>query len=187
MLLPGMAYTCDMPLFYYAENCLTERGADLLRVEYAYNRRPDFYNLATAEQARWLFVDATVALQVGLAQREYDVLTLVGKSLGTLAMGHLLTNQLKPVEVLNEIWLTPLVGDASLREQIRRFDGRALVVIGTADAEYDPVVVDEVRQAAEGEVVVVAGADHGFDVPGDVTAAVRAVEAVVTVLERCLA
>jgi len=36
ILLPGMGYSCDMPLFYYAQNVLEERGADVLRVEYAY-------------------------------------------------------------------------------------------------------------------------------------------------------
>src|SRR5215217_6235864 len=45
VLLPGFGYTLDMPLFYYAENLLLERGWDILRVEYAYNERPEFQNL----------------------------------------------------------------------------------------------------------------------------------------------
>ena len=42
VFLPGMGYTCDMPLFYYAENLLQDAGADVLRVEYAYGHHPDF-------------------------------------------------------------------------------------------------------------------------------------------------
>ena len=41
VLLPGFGYTLDMPLFYYAESLLLERGWDVLRVEYAYNRLPE--------------------------------------------------------------------------------------------------------------------------------------------------
>ena len=48
VLLPGFGYTLDMPLFYYAENLLLERGWDVLRVEYAYNKRPEFQDPAKA-------------------------------------------------------------------------------------------------------------------------------------------
>ena len=41
VLLPGFGYTLDMPLFYYAQNLLLERGWDVLRVEYAYNTPPN--------------------------------------------------------------------------------------------------------------------------------------------------
>ncbi len=59
VFLPGLAYTCDMPLFYYATNLLTDAGWDLLRVDYAYHRRADYRNLAEAERLRWLLADAT--------------------------------------------------------------------------------------------------------------------------------
>ena len=150
VLLPGMGYTCDMPLFYYAENLLTERGADVLRVEYAYGRRADFGELSDDEQLRWLLADATAAYRVGLGQRAYRDVTLVGKSLGTLAMGHLLTAEERPAGTTRAVWLTPLVREERLREQMGRCDGRSLVVIGTADPHYDVELLDEVRAATRG-------------------------------------
>ncbi|MGI8475762.1 MAG: hypothetical protein ACR2OO_05260, partial [Thermomicrobiales bacterium] len=68
VLLPGMGYTCDMPLFYYAQNLLEDRGADLLRVEYAYGKRPEFRMLSAPEQARWLFGDVAAACRAGCDQ-----------------------------------------------------------------------------------------------------------------------
>ena len=50
VLLPGFGYTLDMPLFYYAQNLLLERGWDVLRVEYAYNTHPEFQTLPEMER-----------------------------------------------------------------------------------------------------------------------------------------
>ena len=182
VLLPGMGYTCDMPLFYYAENLLTERGADVLRVEYAYGRRPDFGKLSKSEQRRWLLEDATAAYRAGLAQRPYEDVTFVGKSLGTLAMGHLLTAEERPAGKTRAVWLTPLLRQDSLRAQVRRYGGPSLFAIGTADPHYDPAYLNEVRAATGGAAVVVEGADHGLDVPGDAVASVQAVTQVVRAL-----
>jgi predicted alpha/beta-hydrolase family hydrolase len=69
LLLPGYGYTLDMPLFYYAEKLLLERGWDVLRVEYAYNTRPEFQTLPKSERDRWLLADTTAAWRAGLGQR----------------------------------------------------------------------------------------------------------------------
>lgn len=185
ILLPGLGYTLDMPLFYYAENFLIEIGWDVLRVEYAYNRRPEFPSRAPAERARWLFTDTTAAFRAGLAQRDYGELALVGKSLGTLAMGHLLTLP-EPTPPVRAVWLTPLIGEGELRRQIVRFGGPSLFVIGTADADYDPAHLAEVRDATHGEAVVVDGADHGMDIAGDPVESVRALERVVEAMVQFL-
>ena len=187
ILLPGLGYTCDMPLFYYSENLLTDAGADLLRVEYAYGRRSDFHDLPAPERRRWLLADAVAAYRTGLAQRRYDALTLVGKSLGTLAMGHLLTAESPPVGTVRAVWLTPLLRQDDLRRQIGRYAGPSLFAIGTNDPHHDPAHLDEVRAATGGETVVVPGADHGLDIRGDPVASVRAVEQVVRALQAFLA
>jgi predicted alpha/beta-hydrolase family hydrolase len=108
VLLPGLGYTLDMPLFYYAENLLQERGWHVLRVEYAYNTRPEFQTLPKLERDRWILADTTAAWRAGLSQRTYERVVLIGKSLGTLAMGHLLTLADLPPNV-GAVWLTPLL------------------------------------------------------------------------------
>ncbi len=175
-----------MPLFYYAENLLLDRGWDVLRVEYAYNKHPEYQTLSAPERHQWLLADATAAWRVALGQRSYERVVLIGKSLGTLAMGHLLTTPAPP-PTLGAAWLTPLFGEERLRQQIRQYGGPSLFVIGTADPHFDPVVLEEMQVATIGEAVVVRNADHGMDIPGDPIASVRAVERVVEALGRFLA
>ncbi len=185
ILLPGFGYTLDMPLFYYAENMLLERGWDVLRVEYAYNQLPDFLSLPDSEWAQWLFADATAAWHAALAQRTYERVVLIGKSLGTLAMGHLLTLPGRP-SAAAAVWLTPTLDEQRLREAITQYGGPSLFVIGTADPHYDAEVVQAMTAATNGEAVVIDGADHGMDIPGNPVASVRAVERVVEALSRFL-
>ena len=186
VLLPGIGYTLDMPLFYYAESLLLERGWDVLRVEYAYNKRPEFQTLSSSERDRWLLADTTTAWRAGLSQRGYERVVLIGKSLGTLAMGHLLTMADSPPGV-GAVWLTPLLSAERLRQQIQQYGGPSLFVIGTADPQFDPVVLEKMQVATIGEAVVVKNADHGMDIPGDQIASVRAVERVVDAFGRFLA
>src|SRR5579884_1063750 len=81
ILLPGVGYTCDMPLLYYPARLLLALGADVLRVEYVYGRRPDFAALSDAAQGRWLFADVAAACRAVQGGHSYEQVTLVGKSL----------------------------------------------------------------------------------------------------------
>lgn len=185
VLLPGFGYTLDMPLFYYAENLLLERGWDVLRVEYAYNRLPGDASGWRVLLGERLLADAAAAWRAGRAQGAYSEVVFVGKSLGTQAMGHLLTAP-DPPQRMRAVWLTPLLSIARLREQIAAFGGPSLFVIGTADEEYDAEALDALIAATGGEAVVVAGADHGMDIPGDPIASIRAMDQFVAALGRFL-
>lgn len=185
VILPGRGYTAQMPLLFYPVNVLLNRGADVLRVDYAYDRQPAFAALSFDQQLPWLWADVSAAYNAGLSQRAYQQITIVGKSLGTLAMGHLLTTATLPPRV-NAIWLTPLVRFDPLCQQIKQIQAKSLFVIGTADPQYDPAILAELQQATGGEVVAVEGADHGFDIKGDVIQSIRAVEQAVRAIETFL-
>ncbi|HEU0114794.1 MAG TPA: alpha/beta family hydrolase [Thermomicrobiales bacterium] len=185
VLLPGFGYNCDMPLFYYTENMLTERGWDILRVDYAYSRNAEFRNSPDAEREHWLLADVDAAWSAGVAQGTYGEVALIGKSLGTLAMGHLLTTVIGS-NIAWAVWLTPLLGDARRREQIERSGAPSLFVIGTADPHYDAVMLARMVEATGGEAVVIDGADHGMDIPGDPVASVQGLERIVAALARFL-
>ncbi|MBN1995610.1 MAG: hypothetical protein JW953_23175 [Anaerolineae bacterium] len=180
LILPGRGYTVDMPLLFYPVNLLLAKGADVLRVEYAYHE--DFSALPPAEQMQWLLADVGAAYQTGIAQRSYRQITVVGKSLGTLAMGHLLTAQILPAPV-KAIWLTPLVKFDVLHQQIRQFGGTSLFVIGTADPHYDADVLAEIQAATGGQVVAIEGADHGMNIGVEVLPSIRALEKVMQAIE----
>jgi fermentation-respiration switch protein FrsA (DUF1100 family) len=85
------------------------------------------------------------------------------------------------------VWLTPLLATERLRQQISQYGGPSLFVIGTADPQFDPAVLEQMQVATTGEAVIVKNADHGMDIPGDPIASVRAVERVVEALGRFFA
>jgi len=186
LILPGRDYTAQMPLLFYPILTLLNRGADVLRLDVHYLKRDEFQALDMNEQFRHLFAEVVAAYQTGLTQRNYRQVTLVGKSLGTLAMGHLLTTETLPPAV-NAIWLTPLVRFDFLRAQIKAFAGHSLFVIGTADSHYDVECLVEVQQATNGEVVTIEGADHGMNIAGDISGSIKALDKIVQAIDVFLA
>jgi hypothetical protein len=185
VVFPGLGYTAHMPLLYYPRRLLLERGADVLLVEYDYRERVDFRMPRDPERDRWFFDDVAAACKAGLGQRPYSGVTLVGKSLGTLAMGYLLTEDAR-LSRARCVWLTPLLRDDRLRAQMRRAGGHSLFVIGTADSHYNPAYLEEVRLASGGESVVIQGADHGLEIEGDTVGSIRAVEQIIRVMQQFL-
>lgn len=178
VVLPGQGYTAHMPVLYYPTSLLVNRGADVLCVEYDYYRKPAFSKASGIERSRWLFADAMAALEVGLAQRAYEQIVLIGKSLGTLAMGHLITTDARLAQSPC-IWLTPLVRNETLRQQIAQAKPRSLFVIGTADSHYDPACLTEVVEATQGQSLTIEGADHSLEIAGSIPELLRALERVV--------
>lgn len=185
IVLPGQGYTAHMPVLYYPTSLLVNRGADVLCVEYDYYRKPAFGKVSGIERSRWLFADTEAALEAGLAQRAYERIVLVGKSLGTLAMGHLITTDTRLAQSLC-IWLTPLVRNATLRQQIAQARPRSLFVIGTADSHYDTAGFAEVVEVTNGHSLVIEGANHSLEIANNILESLRAMEQVVQAMETFL-
>lgn len=182
IVLPGSAYTCHMPLLYYSTQVLLGLGADVLWVEYAHGRRPEFQGAWREEHERWFFADVTAAFRAALAQRAYGRTTLVGKSLGTLAMGFLLTTEALSTHV-DAVWLTPLFTNPGLHAQIREIRLPSLFIIGTADPQYDPVYLADLERGDGRRVVVVEGAGHSLEIDGDWLQTLRTMERVLRHVE----
>ena len=186
VLLPGFGYTLDMPLFYYAEHLLLERGWDVLRVEYAYNKRPEFQDAARA---------GTGSVAAGrydrcLARRSWPA-NLRARRPHREVSGHpghgTPADTGRPASHRGSRLADATAFQERLRQQIQQYGGPSLFVIGTADPHFDPLVLEKMQVATIGEAVVVRNADHGMDIPGDPIASVRAVERVVEALGRFLA
>jgi hypothetical protein len=183
ILFPGYAYNASMPALYYPGRLMLARGADLLRVEYAYNLHAEFPTLPGDDRACWLAEDVTSATNVTLAQRDYQQITLIGKSIGTLAMGYLLAT-VSRLRDARCVWLTPLLSDANLLAQIKESSNRSLFVIGTADRYYDPQTWNDLVQATGAQSLIIEGADHSLEIPDDTMASLHAMERVVRAMDR---
>ena len=184
IILPGMGYTSHMPVLYYPGRLLLFLGADVLGLEYDYSNKSDFLRLTGAERAKWLISDVAASCEVASTQRHYQEITLIGKSIGTLAMGHLLTSNTM-FQKAHAIWLTPLFRNERLREQIQQCRQKSLFVIGTADPNYDPIFLAEVGD--KGESLVIDGADHSLETGDDLMQSLEAMERLIEAIKRFLA
>lgn len=159
VVFPGFSYRCSEPLLWYPTRVFLSLGADVVWVEYPYDQQPEFGDSDQEVQKEWLFADSMAALEAAEKTRPYGRTTLVGKSLGTLAMGHILSTNSAPGEV-RAIWMTPVLANSDLRWVMEKTSSPSLVVIGSADHYYDRAFVEELRAKASIEVLVVEGGDH---------------------------
>lgn len=180
LVLPGMGYTAAMPLLYYPTFLLLDLGAEVLQVSYDFDRDPAYQRASAQERRRWLAEDVSAAYTVGRAQRPYKRLTLVGKSIGTLAMADLLPQTQR--DSTQCVWLTPLLPSPDLRAAISQHPRPSLFAIGTADPVYDAALLDEVRRATGGEALVFEGADHGLMLGGDIEGALAIMQRLIAAL-----
>jgi hypothetical protein len=178
VVFPGLGYSVGMPVLYYPGQLLAEMGADVLLVDTRYNRIREYEQAPDEEKARWLEADAGAAVDAALAQGRYQRVTLVGKSIGTLAVGHILHSHAS-LPNLSCVWLTPLIKSPELRNRIQSVHHRALFVIGTADPQYSPALLEEVRLATSGEVLAVEGANHSLEIAGNIVKSVEIMRQVV--------
>ena len=173
VLWPGYRYRVTMPALYYAGWMLLEAGADLLSVETAYDMIEHAAEPGPEERYRWLVSDAEAVWGAVRTARDYSRVTLVAKSIGTLALGHLISSspELAQAEC---VWLTPLLHDARLRAQIVAARPRSLFATGTADKHYDAGHLAALEAATGGMSIVISGADHSLEVEGDIQGSLAA-------------
>lgn len=183
IVLPGYRYSADMPPMHYAGRALLEQGADLLSVDYAYYRT-DFMKQPKSEQDRWMSSDILAVCDAVLSQCSYETFTLVGKSLGTVAMGHLLAD--RRFQQAACIWLTPLLTVAQLCSQIETARPRSLFVIGTADHYYKPDMLKQLENITNGRALVLEGVDHSLEIQGDIPGSLRALNQITQVVQEFL-
>ncbi len=166
VLLPGYGYRCFGPVLYYPTLSALSLGADVLWAEYAYDREPEYRRLRSTERREWLASDSRAAVDSALAQRPYRRVTMIGKSIGTLAMGQLLSVDAR-LKAAKAIWLTPLLRNEELRERLGEVGNQSLFVSGSADPQYDPEFAAVLRERSM-SLLLFEGADHSLEVPGDV-------------------
>ena len=173
IMFPGLRYTCDMPLLYYPSRLFAQRGADVLQVNSDYTQ-PEYQSASQGEQADWLTADAQAALRAGKAQRNYKRLILMGKSIGTLALAHLVSKSIEKGTIT--IWLTPLLRQQPLVSAALLFKGPALYIAGTGDPIFASGPMQRIQDATGAETLIVEGADHSMEIPGDLLQSIQIME-----------
>jgi len=183
VILPGLNYTCDMPLLYYPTRLLMERGADVLQLHADYTA-PAFQSRSRLEQVAQLGQEAREAIKAGWAQRAYSRLVLIGKSIGTLGLAYLVTQA--SYAGATTIWLTPLLRQPWLVQSAMQCSGPALFVAGGGDATYDPVALNMIQDANHAQALILEQANHSLEIPGDPSGSIRLMGKIIDVMGRFL-
>lgn len=183
VILPGVGYTSAMPLLYYAGRLLIERGCDVLILNYDY--RSLVRRASRQELEERLYTDTLHSLSAAYGQRAHTSVLLIGKSLGTMAMAHLLESRRWPIAA--SVWLTPILSGENVRQELTRMSERSFVAIGTDDGEYDEPLLQELEQRHGVDVCTIERAEHSIDIDGDVAGSVAAVRNVMQRLQSFLA
>jgi hypothetical protein len=167
VVLPGMQYTTQAPLLWFAREAAARRGYTVLEV---------LDSLADgAEPFGWARDRARRALDH--AAGEAGEIVVVGKSLASAAAG------LVADRVLPAVWLTPLLDQERVLDDVARASRPALLVGGSDDESWRP---DALPDSGLLEIVHLDGLDHSLQRAGDPAASLQALGAVTDRIGRFL-
>lgn len=175
LVFPGWAYTVEAPLLFYMRLLAEELGADVLVLDYGYDRLEGFAEISEDEQDEWFGREVQAAFD---AVRHYGQFTLVGKSIGTQAIGELLANQ----PVLGSaavVLLTPTLSEPRFRGRLETIPNRCLTIIGSCDPAYTADNIELARRL--GDLHIVGDADHSLNIRGSLS---RSIDELANVIER---
>jgi pimeloyl-ACP methyl ester carboxylesterase len=95
-----------------------------------------------------------------------------------------LTSQEPFPDKTRAIWLKPAFRMPGLASLMARAVVPSLIIIGDADPHYDVAALDALPAAMKSGLLVIPGADHGLDRPGDANASVAALAQAVAAMTR---
>ena len=166
LILPGLNYTCDMPLLYYSTQVMLGAGADVVQVKYDYTEKTMEKSVTLPEKVALLQKDVTKITSVALEQSKYQRLTVIGKSLGTLCISCLLEAAF-PVKPQICIFLTPILQQMLVAFEMIKSCPNTFYVIGTTDPYYDPELIVKFRSKQPDNFLIIEGVNHSLELPGD--------------------
>ncbi|MFX1483711.1 MAG: alpha/beta family hydrolase [Promethearchaeota archaeon] len=185
LVFPGLAYNSDMPLLYYSIQTILTSGINVLSVDYDYSNNQEFIKQSTRDRADWLLGDSEAALDFTIKGMNQRVTCMIGKSLGTLMLGHFLETR-EDLRDAKTIWLTPLIKNPELLEQMLAYMKDAVLVIGTDDPHYDRDIIDRLNAATQLSGIVIDGADHSLEMKGSITDSLRVLTQIVSIIRQFL-
>jgi hypothetical protein len=177
VFLSGIAYGMTYPALYYPRMLLNSLGADEWRIEPSY-RSAAWKEFSDDQKEACLKADAKAILEAVQNLEQYQRITFVAKSLGTLVLAYLL--ELSELPNQEFIWLTPIFKNAKFLETVTTKPHKGLFAIGSSDQHFDLVLLEQVK-ASGGQVLVFDGANHSLEIAGDV---VGSIEIQVKIAER---
>lgn len=126
----------------------------------------------------------SAATNAVLDHTSYDRVTVIGKSLGTLAMTHVFDIEPR-LRGAGAVWLTPLLADRRLHACIASPDRASLIVMGTRDPQYNSDHLAQLRAAGH-RTLVLENAGHSLGVEGDLVRTLKMLQETVETVAQFL-
>ena len=157
VVLPGAGYSCKQPLLYFAIQVLLQKNFEVLAIDKVYGEDPNWTKLSTLELALKVVEEDSHVLFAEI-HKKFEIDAVLGRSLGTYAIACGLERKvLNPKQI---VWQTPsLNGKWNI---INDCGVRGFAIIGTADERFAAA-----KPFLPQESLIVDGADHGMEIPGD--------------------
>lgn len=171
IMLPGLGYSTQRPLFHYATGICLHNHVDVLHINYNFVKNPQFRELPKEDQEQWMYEDVKAVVEAVLKDCEYEQCILLSKSIGTIPMAIEWT-QGTFLQHSVGIWLTPLIKEDRVYQALLETELPSLYVIGDVDHHF----VEERLAALEKNpfirAVVIQKADHSLEINHDTSATI---------------
>ena len=182
ILLPGLDYDCGRPLLASMRRVFEALDATVWKIDLPYARRGTFEGVPRGKAIARIAADGGAIARWAMCAAD-GAIWLVGKSIGTIAMGGALEAMPADAPLAGLVWLTPSPWVLGAAGHAARGAERSIVVIGTRDDACRADLLGPVETAGA-RVAVVDGVDHAFDHAAGAEASVAALDHVADLIAR---
>lgn len=177
IMLPGLGYTTQRPLFHYATSLCMNNEVDILHINYQFAKNEHFTKLSETEQDRWMYEDVKAVVKEVLTENHYEQCFLLSKSIGTIPMAM----EWKAGNFSNNafgIWLTPLIRNDNVYQVLLETEKPSLCIIGDHDHHFDAERISSLKNNPLISTIVIPNADHGLEIKGDLFVTLDAIKVI---------
>ncbi|MFD0050508.1 alpha/beta hydrolase [Actinomycetes bacterium NPDC127524] len=180
ILLPGAGYTVQAPILHYSTGVFINKSFDVLQVKYQYNN--EFYaDFSMDELSEAIKVDVHTVLDSVRAERTYENVYLIGKSIGTIAMSSVLERE--EFKKAKAIWLTPLIQREDVLSSMEGSVNKGLFIIGDRDHHYSE---EAFLKAAENPNIthrLIPNVNHSLEYDEDIVESIDVLKSIIKDIE----
>jgi hypothetical protein len=160
VMLPGRGYTVQGPLFHYSTGVFLNKGFDVLHVNYDYNTVQS-ESLTLEEEVKQITQDVNSVLDHILIDQPYEDYTLIGKSLGTIALSSIVDRMaFKDAKI---VWLTPLLQLDYVMEMMLFSTQNGLCIIGDEDPCFISEKFEKLKEKENMQTLLIPGTEHSLN------------------------
>lgn len=160
VMFPGRGYTVQGPLFHYSTGVFLNKGYDVLHVNYDYTTE-ESNSMELDEHIKQISIDVNAVMDKVLSTSTYDNYTLIGKSIGTIALSSVIQrNEFPDARV---IWLTPLLHLDMVFDKMLSSTQPGLCIIGEEDPCYikERFIVFDTKENMTS--ILIPGTEHSLN------------------------